>query len=104
MNGRVYALTMIAAMLGLAAIDAIWSGYVLTCLWGWFVVPTFALPPLTLAQAIGVSLIVGYLTHQYLPKQDKQENGIKLDDIERAVDHVIFPPAFALLAGLLVKQ
>ncbi len=101
MNGRVYALTMIAAMLGLAAIDAIWSGYVLTCLWGWFVVPTFALPPLTLAQAIGVSLIVGYLTNQYDPKQ---ENDIKLDDVGRAVDHVIFPPAFALLAGLLVKQ
>ena len=100
-------LTMIAEMLGLAVIDAIWSGYVLTCLWGWFVVPTFALPPLTLAQAIGVSLIVGYLTNKYLPKQDNQENGIKLDDlddIERAVDHVIFPPAFALLAGLLVKQ
>lgn len=56
-------LTMVAAMLGLAALYAIWGGYVLTCLWGWFVVPTFALPPLTLAQAIGVSLIVGYLTN-----------------------------------------
>jgi len=97
-------LTMVAAMLGLAALYAIWGGYVLTCLWGWFVVPTFALPPLTLAQAIGVSLIVGYLTNQYTPKQYKQENDIKLDDVGRAAGYAIFPHAFALLAGLLVKQ
>jgi hypothetical protein len=38
---------------------AIYHGWILTILWGWFVVPTFHLPELSIAVAIGLSLIVG---------------------------------------------
>jgi len=37
-------------------------GWVLTKLWAWFIVPTFALPALSLPAAIGVSVVVGFLT------------------------------------------
>lgn len=37
------------------------SGYVLSVLWGWFIVPTFGLPLLTIPVAIGVMLVVAYL-------------------------------------------
>ena len=42
------------------------NGLALKMLWGWFMVPTFGLPTLSLAQAIGVGIMVGFLTHQYI--------------------------------------
>lgn len=42
-------------------------GYVLVELWSWFIVPTFGLRPLTFAQALGVSLVVAFLTHEPPP-------------------------------------
>lgn len=41
----------------------VWSGWVLSVLWGWFVVP-LGLPPLALWAACGVRLVTGSLTHQ----------------------------------------
>jgi len=52
------------AVIGLAALSAILSGYVLSILWGWFFVPVFQAPLLNIPSAIGLALIVVYLTHQ----------------------------------------
>lgn len=61
------------AFLGAVAMAAVaiiggWllSGWVLTILWGWFIVPTFGLPRLGIAPALGVSLVVGYLTRHWV--------------------------------------
>jgi hypothetical protein len=40
------------------------SGWTITVLWDWFVVTTFKLAPLTIAQGLGLSLVLGYFTHQ----------------------------------------
>jgi hypothetical protein len=40
------------------------NGWVLSILWGWFFVPTLGLPDITIVQAIGIALVVGYLTYQ----------------------------------------
>ena len=37
---------------------AAWSGYTLSVLWGWFVVPVFGAPLLSVAQAYGLALVV----------------------------------------------
>ena len=95
-------LTAIAGMLGVAAMGVIWSGFVLTILWSWFVVPTFGLQALSLAPAIGLGVVVSYLTHQYAPKT-KQEGG-KWDETWRSIGHTVFKPAFALMVGWIVKQ
>ena len=42
------------------------NGWVLTILWGWFIVPTFGLRPLGFIPALGVALVVGYLTRQFV--------------------------------------
>ena len=97
-------LTMVAAMLGLIALGAMWSGYVLTILWGWFVVPTFGMPPLALVPAIGLAVVVGYLTHQYTPKAAKPEGDGKWDETGRVTAHMLLRPAFTLLMGWVVKQ
>lgn len=38
------------------------NGWVLSLLWKWFIVTTFGLEPLNIAQAIGIAIIVGFLT------------------------------------------
>ena len=40
------------------------NAWVLTKLWGWYIVPAFHLEPLSMIYAFGLSLIVGHMTHQ----------------------------------------
>jgi len=57
----------ILAILGfpvLVALSAVTAGWVLSILWGWFVVPAFGIPALTIAQAIGVSYVVSFLARR----------------------------------------
>ena len=43
----------------------IWvAGYTVMKLWLWFIVPAFGLPALTLANAIGLDILVSFLTLQ----------------------------------------
>ena len=89
-------------LLGVEVGGVVWSGYALTILWAWFIVPTFGLPALNLPAAIGFAIVAAYLTHQYMPKT-KQEGG-KWDEMLRVLAHTAFKPAFALVAGWIVKQ
>lgn len=59
------ALGVLAAFCLTIFLGSVWSGYVLTILWGWFIVPVFHLPALLLVPAMGLGLVVRYLTHQY---------------------------------------
>lgn len=43
--------------------SCILNGAVLKLIWGWFMLPIFGLPTLSLTQAIGVSLVIGFMTH-----------------------------------------
>lgn len=55
------------ALLGVTALlvfSSMWRGYVFSILWGWFIVPVFHLPMLGIATAIGVAMVVSFLTHQ----------------------------------------
>ena len=49
-------------------------GYIISKLWFWFVVPTFALNPLTIVQAIGLSLIISYVTISKKELEPKDED------------------------------
>lgn len=50
-------------------ISSVFGGWVLSLLWGWFMVPVFHLPQLTIVPAIGIILIVRYLA-----------SGVEIDD------------------------
>ena len=85
---------------GLAAIvlalvwGAAWGGFTLSVLWGWFVVPLFGLPALSIAQAFGLALVV------------RSANGISSqsekskDDLSTAIMKLFFLPL--LLSGLIL--
>ena len=96
----VFATTL--GFLALIPLSAIWRGYVLTVLWAWFVVPTFNLPALALAPAIGLSLVVSYLTHQ--SDAAKASEGDFSERMARACAYALLLPLFVLGIGWVVHQ
>lgn len=75
---------------------AIFSGYVFSVLWGWFVVSTFGLPAIGIAAAaLGVILVGTYVAHQYVPLDEGQQSERKIRMWAR--------PIAALTFGAIVK-
>lgn len=58
-------LSGIGVLTAMIAVFSLWEGIVLKFLWAWFIVPTFGVAALGLAPAIGLCLIIGYITYQY---------------------------------------
>lgn len=79
---------------------SIWSGYALSILWGWFIVSAFHLPVLSIPEAIGVAMIVNYMTYHGTPT-DKEKSFA--DQIIGGVAMGIARPALALFSGWIVK-
>lgn len=101
-------LLSITILLLIMASTAIVNGYVLSVLWGWFVVPALGLPPLTIPSAIGLAMVIGYLTHQYSPKdkiepEDEEERKKqKKKELIDAISHIISRPISCLIVGWIV--
>lgn len=51
-------------LLAMIPLATVLNGMAFRTLWAWFVIPIFHLPSLTIAQAIGVSMVVSFLTYQ----------------------------------------
>ena len=79
------------------AISAIINGLVLCKLWSWFVVPTFELPELHLPVALGLSLIIGYLTNHTITKKDNDE---KTDWVYVLAMSMVYPPIVLFIGWL----
>lgn len=61
---------MLCALLPLTALD----GWILHLAWGWFVVPTFAVPQIAWAVATGICLLVSWIVMQ--PSVARSEDGV----------------------------
>lgn len=61
------------AVVGVVAALTVWRAYVLTVLWAWFVVSTFALPALSIPAAIGLCLTLSMLRPHKNVKSDPDE-------------------------------
>ena len=59
------------ARLAYAGLCALWTGWVLLALWGWYLAPLLHFTP-TLKQAVGLDLILSLLTVQHIPRNDDQ--------------------------------
>ena len=76
------------------------NGWALSVLWGWFIVPTFGASKLEIAPAIGLAMVVSFLTAKF---QMQDEGG---DAKRRLVTHsvfVIIHPLLALAIGWIVQ-
>lgn len=72
-------------------------GWAFSVLWGWFVVKQFDLPAISIPLAIGISLIVSYLTYdtaQALQRQREDKREWSEKTMESFVVGVIAPPIF----------
>lgn len=76
------------------------DGFVLCSLWRWFVGRTFGVRELTLAQAIGLWLMLGYLfpALRYLPSAEDNEKQHSL------VKDLLLGPVYHLATGWVVHQ
>ena len=92
---------MIALLiLAIVVVGTIFRGLVLVKLWAWFVVPVFHLPILTLAPAIGLSLIVGYFVFQGFRKEHfNQDNS---DALGISLANMLMYPAIVLAMGWII--
>ena len=102
LKDNMLALTAILGVFAIAALGAIWSGFALSILWGWFIVPAFGISPLSIPSAIGISTVLDYVTHQYQKKNSSDVEGWA--GTGDAILHMMLKPAVALLIGWVVKQ
>ena len=90
------ALAFLASIIVLVVISSILRGYVLSVLWGWFVVPTFGLPALSIPIAIGISLILAFTTHQISVKKEEDKS------FGTQFSNIILYPLLTLAIGWIV--
>ena len=83
---------------------SILNGWALTVLWGWFMVKAFELPHLSIPLAIGLALIVNFLTWREDLQTKKYEKDEFTDILLRSFIGVTFKAGFSLAFGLIVKQ
>lgn len=91
----------IVAVVGTMVLSSILNGYALSVLWRWFIVETFGLPLLTIPTAIGVALVVSYLTVHLSNEEDKRSATEKLFS---GIAWAITKPLFALAIGWVVVK
>lgn len=82
------------ALIALEVASLAWGGYVFSTLWGWYAVPIFGAPEVSIPQAISLSMIVAILTQQ---ARNPTDNKPELIANIMAVNFLT--PAYALLVG-----
>lgn len=67
--------TFLAIIGGIAIyiLTAILNGFVMSTLWGWFVVRMFHVAALSIPLAMGIAMLVGFLTYQYDPRKEVEK-------------------------------
>src|SRR5262245_30592655 len=92
-------LTVIGYVVALIA-SYLLNGWALTVLWGWFIRPTFHLPALNIAPAIGLSIVIWLLTRRY-DANEKRERTTTEKWLEPIV-YAIVSPLLSLGIGWIV--
>jgi len=71
-----------------------YGGYVLSCLWLWFVVPVFGLPELNVLQASGLMMAVAAFSGAYSSQISLQQVKSKLDITPSMFIVIVWTAAF----------
>lgn len=80
---------------------ALWRGYVLSVLWGWFIVPTFNAPAIGVVTAMGISLVVGMFAYH---RSQKTKEGEKDTTVSDYLLNGFVSPAIALGVGYVLTH
>lgn len=91
------ALFALFGVIGILAAATVLKGYVLATLWGWFVIPAFGVPPIPVAIACGLALVVSLFTSS-VPKKDDDP----VEAFTRAAISALTFPFFCLGLGRII--
>jgi hypothetical protein len=94
-------MTFILWVIPTLILATIWRGYILSILWAWFIVVGFGLPAMSIPLAIGVSMIVSFLTYQH-SKEDVPQKDIVDTWVKIFINSFIYP-TILLGVGYIVK-
>ena len=94
MNSFLQGIGALVLLMGWMVFSPIWWGLALRVLWGWFVAPVFDVPTLSIAQAIGIQYVIGFVTYHYSGKDERET-------VEKAAVAVGTPLVF-LAVGYIV--
>ena len=83
-------------------VGAVVKGWAFIKLWGWFVVPAFGLPGVTMAQAIGIGALISLLTHQ-ISECEKEEKSIIARTFSTCMGLILGPIVVVGFAWLVLK-
>ena len=70
------------------------NGVALKLLWSWFMVPTLGLPVISLVQAIGIGIVIGFLTQQHIPRNEDEKKELLVFEV--------LNPVLAIAVGWVV--
>jgi hypothetical protein len=90
----------IVPFLVVITLGVIYSGYALSIMWGWFLVPALGAPAISVSYAIGITMVVRYLTSGTETEPDDGKSSM-----EKLIKHIVIAvlkPSFALAFGYIV--
>jgi len=84
------------------------SNFILTKLWGWFVVPIFSVPQISMVQSMGLTLIIGYVLRSSLMIDGKEKLKKEFEDkspfeiLDIVFGYTILTPLFVWFIGYII--
>ena len=82
------------SLIALTIMASLLNGVALKLLWGWFMIPTFSLPAISLVQAMGIGIMIGFLTQQHIPRDQDAKKEVFLFEV--------VSPVIAIVVGWVV--
>lgn len=90
---------LVALVIG-TILSTVVNGWALMTLWGWFIVPVFELPSLTIVQAIGVAMVISFLTKHTIPSMQQKRS--TSEAISFLIGSSFLLPAVTVAVGFVV--
>lgn len=91
----------ITTIVVLLVLGPVWSGYILSVLWAWFIVPTFHLPFISIPLSIGIGVVVRILVWQ-IPDQKDSKGSDTTKVLLRSMGWTFLYPLFVLFFAYIV--
>lgn len=89
----------VATFIIIIFLSAIYSGFAASVIWEWFVVSEFGAEPLSIPIAIGLMLLVQFVTQPWKPSENFDDVAA---EIKKAASIAIIKPSIYLIIGWIV--
>jgi hypothetical protein len=93
---------LIVLTLGAIIVGTIINGWAISVLWGWFIVPVFSVPSLTVPYAAGLSLVASMLSSSSTINSSETKGWTEV--ISSLVGRIIIAPILTVLVGWVLLQ